>query len=240
MKWNVAVYLIAGIMLSESSEMYLQAILRLSEKNNEVTIGQIAQAMGYSLSTVSEKVKKLTDQGLLLHEWREGVALSEEGRRIAAKLLRKRRLIETFLVRMAGYSPYEVYQDACRLEHVVSERLTEALDRILEYPARDPHGHPIPSAEGTLRAKKTFPLSAIDTGIEVKIWAISTTDIEKMKYIDQLGFKPDKTCRIMEKAPFDGPLIIAMNNRNVPVAQSLASYIEVETIDSQKQCYDEQ
>ncbi|MCG8343945.1 MAG: metal-dependent transcriptional regulator, partial [Chlorobiales bacterium] len=184
-------------MLSESSEMYLQAVFRLSEKNGEVTIGKIADAMGHSLSTVSEKVRKMTDQGLLEHEWREGVALSEKGKRVAGKLLRKRRLIETFLVRMAGYSPYEVHEDACRLEHVVSDRLTDALDRMLDYPVSDPHGHPIPTAEGTLNIRDTVPLSAIDPGIMVKISAISATDTEMMKYIDQLDLKPDNTCRVM-------------------------------------------
>ncbi|UZJ39858.1 metal-dependent transcriptional regulator [Prosthecochloris sp. SCSIO W1102] len=219
-------------MLSESSEMYIQTVFRLSEKNGEVTIGMIAEAMGYSLSTVSEKVKKLTDQGLLLHEWREGVALSNDGKRLAAKLLRKRRLVETFLVRMAGYSPYEVHEDACRLEHVVSERLTDALDKMLGYPARDPHGHPIPSAEGELNGRETVPLSAIAPGSQAKVSAICTTDIEKMKYINQLGFLPDNMCRVIEKAPFDGPVMVAMNGKNVPVSLSLASLIEVETFDS--------
>ncbi|MCG8375957.1 MAG: metal-dependent transcriptional regulator [Chlorobiales bacterium] len=218
-------------MLSESSEMYLQTVFRLSEKSSEVTIGQIAEAMGHSLSTVSEKVRKLTEQGLLLHEWREGVALSENGKRVAGKLLRKRRLIETFLVRIAGYSPYEVHQDACRLEHVVSERLTEALDKMLDYPERDPHGHPIPSAEGKLRIKDTVPLSKIGQGIAARISVIHATDIEMMKYIDHLGFKPDSTCKVVDKAPFDGPLTVAMNGRNVAVAASLASLIEVETLD---------
>ena len=219
-------------MLSESSEMYLQTVFRLSEKSNEVTIGQIAEAMGHSLSTVSEKVRKLTDQGLLLHEWREGVALSESGRRVAGKLLRKRRLIETFLVQMAGYSPYEVHQDACRLEHVVSERLTQALDKLLDYPARDPHGHLIPSAEGELRIEDTVPLSKIGQGISARISVIHAADIEVMKYIDHLGFKLDRICKVVDKAPFDGPLTVVMNGKNVAVAASLASLIEVETLDS--------
>lgn len=228
----VVKFTIAGIMLSESSEMYLQAVLRLSEKNGEVTIGQIAEAMGHSLSTVSEKVRRLTDQGLLVHEWREGVALSENGERVAGKLFRKRRLIETFLVRMAGYSPYEVHQDACRLEHVVSDRLTDALDKMLDYPVRDPHGHPIPSAEGKLNKKNTLPLSKIERGTRAKVSAICATDVEMMKYIDQLGFKPDNTCRIIDRAPFDGPVTVAVNGKNVAVAASLASLIEVETFDS--------
>lgn len=218
-------------MLSESSEMYLQTVFRLSEKNNEVTIGQIAEAIGHSLSTVSEKVKRLTEKGLLLHEWREGVALSEKGKRVAGKLLRKRRLIETFLVRKAGYSPYEVHQDACRLEHVVSDRLTEALDKMLDYPERDPHGHPIPSAEGDYRIKNTVPLSKIDTEVTAKVSAILATDIEVLKYIDHLGFKPESVCRIIEKAPFDGPLTISVNGKNIAVAPSIASLIEAETLD---------
>jgi len=219
-------------MLSESSEMYLQTVFRLSEKNSDVTIGQIAEAVNHSLSTVSEKVRRLTDQGLLLHEWREGVALSESGKRVAGKLLRKRRLIETFLVQMADYSSYEVHQDACRLEHVISDRLAEALDKMLDYPVRDPHGHLIPSAEGTLNRKNTVPLSKIDRGIKARVSTICATDFEMMKYIDQLGFKPGNTCRIIDRAPFDGPVTVSVNGSNVAVAASLASLIEVETFDN--------
>lgn len=221
-------------MLSESSEMYLQTVFRLSEKSTEVTIGRIAEAMGHSLSTVSEKVRKLTEQGLLLHEWREGVALSENGKRVAGKLLRKRRLIETFLVQMAEYSPHEVYQDACCLEHVVSERLTEALDKMLDYPKKDPHGHLIPSKEGELSMKDTVPLSCIDRGTEARISAIHATDIEVMKYIDQIGLQPDCLCKVVDKAPFDGPLTIAVEDNTIAIAQNLASLIEVEIHESLK------
>ncbi len=217
-------------MLSESSEMYLQTVFRLVEKNGEATVGQIAEVMGHSLSTVSEKVRKLTEQGLLVHEWREGVSLSESGRRAAGKVLRKRRLIETFLVRMAGYSPYEVHEDACRLEHVVSERLTDALDNMLDYPDRDPHGHPIPSQEGEVEQVATLPLSAAEPGEKVRVAVISVTDVEMMKYIDQLGFRPDSTCTIVEKKPFDGPVIVAINGKETPIAVSLASVILVERL----------
>ncbi|ASQ91001.1 DtxR family iron (metal) dependent repressor [Prosthecochloris sp. GSB1] len=217
-------------MLSESSEMYLQTVFRLCEKNGEVSIGTIAEAMGRSLSTVSEKVKKLTKQGLLVHEWREGVSLSREGERVAGKIMRRRRLIETFLVEMAGYSPYEVHEDACRLEHVVSGRLTQELDRMLGYPQNDPHGHPIPSPEGELGGMTAVPLTVIEPGSRVRVAAISTADVEKMKYIDKLGFQPDGMCRLLDKAPFDGPLRIEIHGKELSIAVSLALYIQVERV----------
>lgn len=217
-------------MLSESSEMYLQTVFRLCEKHGEVSIGAIAEAMGHSLSTVSEKVKKLTEQGLLVHEWREGVSLSREGERVAGKILRKRRLIETFLVKMAGYSPYEVHEEACRLEHVVSGRLTGELDRMLGYPRNDPHGHPIPSPEGNLAVMMAVPLATVEPGNRVRVAAISSADVEKMKYIDQLGFHPGNLCRLLEKAPFDGPLRIEMHEKELSIAVSLALFIQVEKV----------
>ena len=217
-------------MLSESSEMYLQTVFRLCEKHGEVSIGTIAEAMAHSLSTVSEKVKKLTEQGLLVHEWREGVSLSREGERVAGKILRKRRLIETFLVKMAGYLPYEVHEEACRLEHVVSERLTGELDRMLGYPRNDPHGHPIPSPEGELVGMTTVPLTTVEQGSRVRVAAISSVDVEKMKYIDQLGFHPGNLCRLLEKAPFDGPLRIEMHGKELSIAVSLALFIQVEKV----------
>lgn len=141
---------VAGEKLGESNDMYLLTVYRLVERGGEVSISRLAEATGHSMSTVSEKVRLLTRRGYLLHEWRGTVTLSAEGSRYTGRLLRRRRLIETFLVRLAGYNVYDVHVDACSLEHVISDRLTDALERMLDYPRHDPHGHPVPDSEGLL------------------------------------------------------------------------------------------
>ncbi len=213
--------------LGESNEMFLLAVFRLTERGGEVSISRLAEVTGYGMSTVSEKARRLTEKGYLLHEWREAVSLSEDGRRYAGKLLRKRRLIETFLVRLAGYSVYDVYEDACRLEHVMSERLTNALERMLEYPRFDPHGHPIPDPDGTLARKKTTPLSLLDVGIVAEVASICGEDHERLKYIDELGFRPRQTVIVLNKAPFEGPVSVDIDGHRLSIAVSLASCIEM-------------
>ena len=218
---------IKGETLGESNDMYLLTVFRLVERGGEVSISHLAEATGHSMSTVSEKVRRLTRRGYLLHEWRGAVTLSAEGWRYAGRLLRKRRLIETFLVCMAGYNVYDVHVDACRLEHVISDRLTDALERMLDYPRHDPHGHPIPDKEGAISTAYTVSLSMLDEGGRAEVVSLNSEDMERLKYLDELGFSPGVTLRLLHKAPFDGPLTIDMNGFCFSLAVSLASTIDV-------------
>jgi len=217
-------------MLSESTEMYLLSIYRLTEQQPAATISEIAHAMNLSLSSVSEKVKRLTENGLLEHEWRENVALSQEGKQIALKMLRKRRLLELFLVKMAGYDLYEVDEEACRLEHVISDRLADALDKMLDYPKLDPHGHPIPSSDGKDLCKQAIPLSKAKLGQKLKVCQLHAFDIDQVKYIHQLGLMPGVVCEVVEITPFDGPLVLQVGEKQHPIAKNIASFIGVEQV----------
>lgn len=214
-------------MPSESSEMYIQTIYRLTRKQSNASISEIAAALGYSLSTVSEKVKNLTNDGYVVHEWREHVGLSEKGRITACKMLRKRRLIETFLFRHAGYGLHEVHDEACRLEHVISERLADALDDMLDFPKTDPHGHDIPSREGNMPERKLNTLYETADGLTVTIAALQTTDPELLKYITDMGLTPGTRCKVIDKAPFSGPVRIKVSERILPLSVMMASLIEI-------------
>lgn len=214
-------------MPSESSEMYIQTIYRLTRKQSNASISEIAAALGYSLSTVSEKVKNLTSDGYVVHEWREHVTLSEKGLISACKMLRKRRLIETFLFRHAGYGLHEVHDEACRLEHVISERLADALDSMLDFPKTDPHGHDIPSRDGNMPKKKLTTLYETADGSAVMIAALQTTDPELLKYIADMGLTPGTRCEVIDKAPFSGPVNIKAGKRILPLSAMMASLIEI-------------
>lgn len=207
--------------------MYIQTIFRLTRKQPSASISEIASALGFSLSTVSEKVKHLTIEGYLVHEWREHVCLSGKGRFIACKIFRKRRLIETFLFRHAGYGLHEVHEEACRLEHVISERLADALETMLDFPKTDPHGHDIPSKEGIMPERNLATLAETEDRSAVTIAALQTTDPELLKYIGDMGLIPGVICTILDKAPFDGPIRILVNGRILPLSVSMASLIEV-------------
>lgn len=220
-------------MTTESTEMYLLTVYRLTERAEYTTVRDIAAALSFSMSSVSEKVKRMADSGYLEHEWGEGVSLSESGKRISLKMLRKRRLIETFLVSMADYSFDEVHNEACRLEHIVSDRFADSLDKILGFPRRDPHGHPIPNKEGVITYVGSNPLTTIPIGESVTIVEFYQMDNGRLRYLAELGLKPQVNCKVLQAAPFDGPLTIEAEQQTITIARSLASYIGVEQIEKE-------
>ncbi|MCK8675051.1 metal-dependent transcriptional regulator, partial [Rhodococcus sp. HM1] len=132
--------------LTSVAQDYLKVIWTVQEWSGEkVSTKLLAEKLGVSASTVSEAVRRLCDQGLLDHERYGAISLTESGRAAAVAMVRRHRLIETFLVRELGYRWDEVHDEAEVLEHAVSERMIAALDAKLGFPERDPHGDPIPT-----------------------------------------------------------------------------------------------
>lgn len=148
-------------MPSETVENYLKAIHALAaraEPGAPVSLGDLAAAVGVTPGTATTMVKKLAAQKLARYERYSGVLLTVRGERAALSVLRRHRLIETFLVRTLGMDWSEVHEDAEKLEHAVSDRLLQRLDDLLGHPAVDPHGDPIPDASGAFRAPPPVPL----------------------------------------------------------------------------------
>jgi DtxR family Mn-dependent transcriptional regulator len=220
-------------MATESTEMYLQAVYRLTREAEHTTVSDIASALGLRLPSVSEKVKSMVERGLLEHQWRGAVSLSEEGKKAALVVLRKRRLIETFLVELAGYGFDEVHEEACRLEHVVSDRLADSIEKILGFPRKDPHGHPIPDRDGVLNQKSSVPLSLIPAGKSVRVVELYGMDPQRLHYLKQLGLRPQIVFRVIEVAPFEGPYTIETEQRSISIARSMASLIGVELVEQE-------
>src|SRR5215216_5623496 len=139
---------------SSTVENYLKAIYHgqalLPKDARLVSMGQVAAALNVTPGTATTMVKALADSGLAEYEPYSGVRLSAAGEKLAALVLRRHRLVELFLVRVMGMSWDEVHEEAEQLEHVVSDRLIERIDDMLGRPTHDPHGDPIPTAEGTI------------------------------------------------------------------------------------------
>lgn len=216
-------------MLSEATEMYLITIYRLTDDASQTSISDIATMRGIHHSSVSEKVQRLAEQGYVDHEVGGSVALTERGRRVALNVVRKHRLIKTFLVQMAEYSIDEVYDEACRLEHAISDRLADKLEEILSHPAVDPHGYPIPARDGQVAEVRYASLNDYAPGDTVVVKRIEALDQEKLSYLRQLGLVPGTSVQITRIEPFDGPLILDVDGQMVAVAPSLAQEIEVHT-----------
>src|SRR5687768_6057397 len=136
--------------LTRSVEDYLKAIYQISRDGRAAPTTEIASALELSPASVSGMVKRLSEQGLLEHAPYKGVQLTEEGRRVALKMVRRHRVLESYLVAFLGYSWDTVHDEAERLEHAVSDGLVARMAAALGNPAFDPHGEPIPDADGAV------------------------------------------------------------------------------------------
>lgn len=217
-------------MESEATEMYLITIYRLTRKAAQASTTDIATLLGVSPPSVSERIKRLAEQGYLNHEWREGTTLTPKGEQVAINILRKHRLLETFLAQMAGYDIDEIHDEACKMEHAISNRLADRLEAMLNYPNVDPHGHPIPAQDGRVDALKYPLLAEADTNETVIIKQVSDWNLEQLRYLKELGLTPGAQVTIIDKAPFDGPLTLQVDNRIVALAPELAREIGVSAL----------
>lgn len=182
---------------------YLKVIWSLEEwSDTPITNSAIAEAAGVRLSTVSDALRKLADSGLIDHQRYGTVTLTDEGRELAVVMTRRHRLIETFLVRMLDYSWDEVHDEADRLEHAVSDELVNRIDRVLDYPTRDPHGDPIPSAEGLVHKPVARLLSEIEAPCAVRVERISDSDPEMLQYFASRGIIVDAELELLEGEPY--------------------------------------
>ncbi|XCB30248.1 metal-dependent transcriptional regulator [Arcanobacterium hippocoleae] len=183
--------------LSQSNEDYLKNIWLLGEQiGKAVGVRALARRMRLSPSTVSEAMKKLTEHGYVDHHRYAGITLTETGRKIAIQMARKHRLIETYLVRQLNYGWDEVHDEAEALEHAVSNQFVARIDEILGYPETDPHGDPIPNADGKISHIPLKLLSEIDKIGVVKIQRVSDEDSEVLAYLAEAKLLPGTRCEI--------------------------------------------
>jgi len=212
-------------MPSATLEEYLETIYKLSSAG-PVRPVQLAEALGVSAPTVSATLGRLGDHGFI--ERPEGaVALTLSGRQVALDIVRRHRLAERFLVDALGLSWDEVHEEACQLEHALSPRVQEALERFLENPSACPHGHPIPSAAGEIAALGGLPLCESGVGDEVEIIRIEDEGEDLLSYLASLGMFPGTSVRVCDVAPFKGPLLVEVGDSRYALGREVAGKIVV-------------
>jgi DtxR family Mn-dependent transcriptional regulator len=178
---------------SQTVENYLKTIyLAQAAASPEalVPMGQLAIAVGVVPGTATTMVKALAESGLVHYEPYAGVRLTPAGEKLASLVLRRHRLIELFLVKVLGMSWTEVHDEAERLEHAVSERLIDRIDEMLGRPAADPHGDPIPSAEGTVAPHRHVDLTAATAGTPLVVARIVDQDPSFLRFAESHGLVP--------------------------------------------------
>jgi DtxR family Mn-dependent transcriptional regulator len=194
--------------VTRSVEDYLKAIYRLSSGGLPATTSDIAGLLDLSPPSVSGMVKRLSEQGLLEHLPYRGVVLTSAGRRVALRTVRRHRLIESYLVAFLGYSWDAVHDEAERLEHAISDELAERMAAALGNPGVDPHGDPIPTADGDVAEVAGMPLSDVPEGAAVEIRRVSEHEAERLRYLAALGLVPGAVVTVTGRQPFDGPITI--------------------------------
>lgn len=178
-------------MPSLTVENYCKAILQISLQAGAewVSTGQLATRLSVSPGTVTSMLKALAESDLVEYRPYEGVRLNKPGRALALRMLRRHRLIELFLVRTLGLAWDEVHAEAENMEHAVSDRLIDRIDDYLGHPEHDPHGDPIPSADGRLRGAGPVPvaLSTCRVGDRVRLARVMNQDAEFLRYLTDAG-----------------------------------------------------
>jgi DtxR family transcriptional regulator, Mn-dependent transcriptional regulator len=199
--------------LTTVAQDYLKVIWNAQEWSREkVSTKMLAEKIGVSASTASESIRKLADQGLVDHEKYGAVSLTEAGRKAALAMVRRHRLMETFLVRMLGYSWDEVHDEAEVLEHAVSDRMLDRIDAKLGHPTRDPHGDPIPAADGHVPAPDARQLSVCADGDSGIVARISDADPEMLRYFDDVGITLDSRLMVLARRDFAGMISVKIKS----------------------------
>jgi DtxR family transcriptional regulator, Mn-dependent transcriptional regulator len=201
-----------------SEENYLKAIYHLSQANGEkVTPTAIAKTLANNPASVIDMLKKLTDKKLISYDKTKGAKLTPAGTKAAMEIVRKHRLWEVFLLDKLNYKWDEVHNLAEQLEHVGNTELADRLDKFLGYPDYDPHGDPIPKADGKIaEVSKTMLLDAkIDK--KYKVVAVKDDSAEFLNYLQKLGIGIGTKLKVIEKIPFDGSLVVNKFAENVLV-----------------------
>lgn len=197
--------------LSESSQNYVKAVWSLAEWSDEpVTASTVAARVGVKLSTASDAIRKLTEQGLLEHARYGSVTLTPEGRAHAVAMVRRHRLIETFLVDVLGFEWDQVHDEAEALEHAVSDFLVERIDVHLGHPTRDPHGDTIPTAAGEIERPTAVPLGSLGAGRRARVERIADDDPGLLQFFAEHGIRWGCEIETRPAAPYSDTVEIVI------------------------------
>src|SRR5215470_19585990 len=218
---------------SSTVENYLKAIYlgatRLGPGERLVPMGQLASAVGVVSGTATTMVKTLAESGLVEYEPYAGVALTAAGHKLAALVLRRHRLIELFLVRVMGYSWDEVHDEAEQLEHAVSDRLIDRMDEMLGRPEVDPHGDPIPTADGLVRRQDADTLLTCPLHTRVKVLRVVDQDKAFLRFIEGHHLKPGESIEVEHRdAASDSVRVRGLNDERVTIGTRAASKLLVQ------------
>ena len=233
-------------MAQEQVEEYLETIYDLESRNGSAKTTAIAKCLKVAPASVTEALCSLSDKGLVAYEPYRGATLTEEGKKIADTIKRKHRLLEVFLTDVLHLNREKVHDEACRMEHTISEETEDALCRMLDAPATCPHGSPISpctKAVGScaecdgagktavpvaVRDKKIIPITDLEPDQKGRI-AFIRGDCRVVQRLSDLGLTLGTNVSVLKKAPMDGPVEIAVRRTKLAVDHAIAGNIFIES-----------
>ena len=212
---------------SESVENFLKAIYSLQQLSERVATNTLADALTISAPSVTDMAQRMVRDGLVDYQKYRGVVLTSAGEEVALKIIRRHRLIELYLVTELGYELHEVHDEAEALEHAVSDRFIEATARKLGHPDLDPHGDPIPTAEGVVTERNLTRLSLWPEGRIGQVARLITDNPDMLRHILERGLHLNATVEVIARDPFDGPLTVRLDDELRVVGHAVADTVLV-------------
>ena len=217
--------------LTRSVEDYLKSVFHLTSQGGFATTSDIAEMLEVAPPSVSGMMKRLSETGLIEHVPYRGVQLTPQGRRAALQMIRRHRILESYLTSKLGYDWGDVHVEAERLEHAVSEKLIERMADALGEPRYDPHGAPIPTAAGEIEETELVALANVRVGATVVLRQVGDEQPDRLRYLAEQGLTPGTRLEVVERQPFNGPTTVRLGMETRVVGQELAGLLWCEEVE---------
>lgn len=219
------------MMVSENTEQYLKTIYNLTEEGGTARTTDIASLMGVAPASVTEMLHKLSDRGYVRHVPYKGVVLRPRGMKIACRVARKHRLLERFLADFVGVSGKSRHEQACKMEHALTDEAEKNLCKIMQHPSECPHGRKIPKCGRAITCEKCtstdVPLTEIGEGEKVVVSHLISTDKDELCRMLAMGFVPGSEVVVEKRIPMGGPIIVSLKGTKVAIARDSGSILHV-------------
>ncbi len=218
-------------MTTTAEENYLKAIFKIVERESKAAnTNAVAAAMQTTAASVTDMLKRLAEKELIVYEKYRGVQLTASGNQVATSLIRKHRLWEVFLVNKLGFAWDEVHEIAEQLEHVQGEHLVKRLDDFLEHPQFDPHGDPIPDAEGRWAYRAQRLLADLQPGVRGAVSGVEEHSAVFLQYLDQIGLALGTEIELVERMDYDQSVRVLIRGQEQVLSEKVSRNLYVKTL----------
>ena len=217
-----------NVPLTRQAEDYLKVIYEMEQGGAPAATTDIAGRLGIAAASVSGMLPRLARLGLVTVERYRGARLTAPGRAAALQLIRRHRIIESFLVKRLGYGWDDVHVEAERLEHAVTAELIDRMADALGNPSADPHGAPIPTSAGHVDERRLSSIADLPVGTRARVVRVSGRDPEFLRYMQKRGIVPGATVRVVAREPFDGPVTLTVGRTRQAIGAAAAGKVYVD------------